>query len=184
MERYKGIDTLLEAWTRLGLVARGRPGYEGPYAGGSCLILAGRLADGLTLPTLPPRVELRNRQITDAEALDLFADAALLVLPYRDATQSALVAAAARLGVPSLVTRTGALPEYVIPGATGWVVPPGDPEALSQALAEALGDPERLVQTGRAAHAWYREARSQELAALAALYNRTSQSVNVAEVLA
>ena len=56
---------------------------------------------------MPEGVEVRDRTIGDEEALALFRGAALLVLPYRDATQSALIAAAARLGVPSLVTRDG-----------------------------------------------------------------------------
>lgn len=179
LEWYKGIDTLLAAWTRLGQMMGDRPGPEAPR-----LFLAGRLADGLTLPALPPRVELRNRRIADDEALDLFDQASLLVLPYRDATQSALVAAAARLGVPSLVTETGALPEYVTPGLTGWVVPPADPDALAGALYAALADPTRLTAMGRAAHAWYESARAQELRALASLYSSTSQSVIAAKVIA
>jgi glycosyltransferase involved in cell wall biosynthesis len=50
-----------------------------------------------------------------------------LVLPYRDATQSALVAHAYFFRKPAIVTRTGALPEYVVEGETGWVVPRADP---------------------------------------------------------
>ncbi len=177
LEWYKGIDTLLEAWTRLGQVEGGRLGPEAPR-----LILAGRLADGLTLPALPPRVELRNRRIPDDEALDLFGRASLLVLPYLDATQSALIAAAARLGVPCIVTRTGALPEYVVHGSTGWIVPPKDPAALAEGLVSALGDPAGLQAVGRAARAWYEDARRLELTALSSLYFASSQPVNLAEV--
>ncbi len=137
---------------------------------GCRLILAGRVADGLTLPALPPGVELRDRPIADAEALDLFRQTALLVLPYRDATQTALIGAAARLGVPALVTATGALPEYVEHRVTGWIVPPGDPATLAAALAEALSDPARLARMGQAAHARYNRERQAEIAALADLY--------------
>ena len=170
LEWYKGIDTLLTAWTRLGQVEGGRPGPEAPR-----LILAGRLADGLTLPALPPRVELRDRRIDDDEALELFRRASLLVLPYRDATQTALIAAAARLGVPSLVTRTGALPEYVSEGLTGWVIPPEDPGALAAALYRALCDLTCLCQVGQAARAWYEKARQEEAATLAGLYGVPAQ---------
>jgi glycosyltransferase involved in cell wall biosynthesis len=178
LEWYKGIDTLIHAWTRLGQNVGGRPGPEAPR-----LILAGRSADGLTLPALPPRVELRNRSIPDDEALELFGQAALLVLPYRDATQSALIAAAARLGVPSLVTCTGALPEYVQDASTGFVVPPEDPEALASALQYALCNPDHLQRMGRAAHAWYENARIQELNVLGGLYQSPSQRAGAAKPL-
>ena len=126
------------------------------------LVLAGKVGKGVRLGELPEGIEVRDRVIGDEEALALFGGAALLVLPYRDATQSALIGAAARLGVPSLVTRTGALPEYVVEGETGWVVDPGDPQALAEGLREALGDPERLARFGAAARSWFEAARSEE----------------------
>jgi len=123
------------------------------------------------LGELPEGIEVRDRVIGDEEALALFGGAALLVLPYRDATQSALIGAAARLGVPSLVTRTGALPEYVVEGETGWVVEPGDPQALAEGLRDALGDRARLARFGAAARSWYDAARSKEQHILSQLYS-------------
>jgi glycosyltransferase involved in cell wall biosynthesis len=55
--------------------------------------------------TLPGNIELRNRQIQDDEAVDLFHRCSLVVLPYVDATQSALIAAAYFFGKPVIVTR-------------------------------------------------------------------------------
>jgi starch synthase (maltosyl-transferring) len=34
----------------------------------------------------------------------------------------------------------GGIPEVIRPGETGWLVPPGDPEALGRAIVEALAD--------------------------------------------
>jgi len=120
-------------------------------------------------------VELRNRLIGDEEAIDLFRRCGLLVLPYRDATQSALVAAAYFFHKPVIVTRAGALAEYVQEGRTGWIVPPGDPPALGRALAAALADPGRLAQMGAAGRAWYDEQRLAETQALLALYDQVAQ---------
>ena len=78
----------------------------------------------------------------------LFRSAALLVLPYLDASQSALVAAAYAFSAPVIVTEAGALPEYVVAGATGWIVPAGDAAALTGVLRQALADPARLRQMG------------------------------------
>jgi starch synthase (maltosyl-transferring) len=40
--------------------------------------------------------------------------------------------------------------DLVVPGQTGWLVPPGNPGALSQALLEAADDPQRCRRYGAA----------------------------------
>jgi glycosyltransferase involved in cell wall biosynthesis len=159
VEAYKGVETLLAAWTEVAA-----------QLSGSRLIIAGAIAPGMALPPLPPGVELRDRRIGDEEAIGLFRRASLLVLPYQDATQSALVAAAYYFGLPVIVTDTGALPEYVDEGSTGWVAPPGDADALAAALTHALADVGRLRAMGRAGQEWYRAQREIERATLTRLY--------------
>jgi glycosyltransferase involved in cell wall biosynthesis len=41
-------------------------------------------------------------------------------------------------GVPVVATNVGGLPDLVVPGKTGWLVPPRSPEALAGAILEAL----------------------------------------------
>ncbi len=163
VEVYKGVDTLLEAWKTGALRALGT-------GGGPRLVIAGPVARDVTLPPPPPGVEVRDRRIMDEEADALFRGADLLVLPYRDATQSALIAAASAYGLPAMVTDVGALPEYVAAGETGWVVPPGDPAALAAALRAALADPARLKQMGEAARARFVTQRTSEETILANMY--------------
>lgn len=45
------------------------------------------------------------------------------------------------MGIPTIATNVGGLPDVVIPGKTGWLVPPGNPERLSQAILEVLSSP-------------------------------------------
>ena len=163
LERYKGLDVLLHAWE----YARPR------LPQGAQLILAGRgdlkrLWNG----PLPTDVEVRARHIADEEALDLFCRCALLVLPYIGATQSALVAAAYFFHKPVIVSRSGALPEYVDEGHTGWVVEPGDVKGLAGVLVEALSDPARLAEMGAAGRVWYERARKEEWETLISLYTK------------
>lgn len=56
-------------------------------------------------------------------------------------------------GVPTIGTDAGGVPEIIIDGERGFLVPPGDPEALAQALERLGSDPdlaERLSRAGRA----------------------------------
>lgn len=164
LRAYKGVDTLLAAWERL---AKGQEAR---------LVLAGQ-GD---LPAawrgqLPAGVEWRNRRVGGEEGVALFQACHLLALPYVDATQSALVGAAYFFGRPVLVTRSGALPEYVQDGRTGYVVAPGDVQALAGALDEALARRERLEQMGRAGRVWYERERRRERATMEALYRDVSR---------
>jgi glycosyltransferase involved in cell wall biosynthesis len=54
-------------------------------------------------------------------------------------------------GRPVVASRAGALPELVLDGVTGRLVPPGDQEALTEALLELVGDESRRATTGAAA---------------------------------
>ncbi|MDQ3607421.1 MAG: glycosyltransferase family 4 protein [Actinomycetota bacterium] len=57
-------------------------------------------------------------------------------------------------GLPVVASRVGALDELVAHGATGLLCPPGDPAALTEALAELAGDPARCVRMGAAGRSW------------------------------
>jgi starch synthase len=160
---YKGLDVLAEAVWQL---ERDAVGYPIAVVAGP-----GSLR-GLVRGILPPGLEVRNHLIQDDEAIDLFSRCALVLLPYVEASQSALVAAAYFFNKPVIVTRTGALAEYVVDGDTGWVIPPRDPHALAGALRAALSDPARLVRLGQAARAWYDQQHRLETTDLHDMYGR------------
>ena len=170
LEAYKGLSVLIRAVQSLD----GRDPGPARTAPGLVIAGPGRLDDVVRDP-LPAGVEVRAGLVADGEAVDLFRRCGLLVLPYVEASQSALVAAAYFFRKPVLVTRVGALAEYVVEGQTGWLVPPRDPQALAQALQAALSDPERLARLGRAGGAWYERQREQEGATLQALYSRLAR---------
>jgi len=58
---------------------------------------------------------------------------------------------AAAAGRPSVGTRFGGIPDAVEDGETGLLVEPGDAEALAEALARLLTDPEEARRMGEAA---------------------------------
>lgn len=158
---YKGLESLVEAARQLDSEEQQPIGVT---IGGQ-----GQL-DKLVPHPLPANVEVRNRLITDKEAVDLFSRCGVVVLPYIEASQSALAAAAYFFHKPVIVTQVGALPEYVVHGETGWVLTPDDPVALAQALKTTLEDRTRLVQMGQAGRAWYEQQRQAEKVTLQKMY--------------
>jgi len=96
------------------------------------------------------RVIVAGPRLARAEALtalDLFVEPSL-----REGSGACLLEAMAR-GVAVVATRVGSVPELVEDGATGVLVPPGDPEALAAACAALLRDRERATRHAAAARA-------------------------------
>ena len=53
-------------------------------------------------------------------------------------------------GLPVVATRVGGIPEIVVDGETGWLVPPLAPDALADAIARLAADPDRRARMGAA----------------------------------
>jgi glycosyltransferase involved in cell wall biosynthesis len=53
-------------------------------------------------------------------------------------------------GAPVVATAVGGVPELVLDGETGWLVPPRDDRALADGLLRALGEPGELERRGAA----------------------------------
>jgi glycosyltransferase involved in cell wall biosynthesis len=52
------------------------------------------------------------------------------------------------LARPVIASAQGGLPEIVVPGETGLLVPPNDPQALADAVSELLAEPDLARQMG------------------------------------
>ncbi len=75
-------------------------------------------------------------------------------MPSRWAEPFGLVALEAQLaGRPVVASRVGGVPEFVIDGETGLLVPPDDPVALAAALRRLVADPLLARQLTLAARA-------------------------------
>ena len=155
IRRYKGLDTLLEAWPA---VRAARPKATLVVAGESYEDVAPYQALAAAAGG-EPAVRMWTRYIPDDEVEALFKAADVVVLPYRSATQSGVTHVAYAMGVPVITTDVGGLAETVAPGRTGAVVPPEDPAALARAIVEhfASGAGERMrphIEALQRAHAW------------------------------
>jgi glycosyltransferase involved in cell wall biosynthesis len=54
------------------------------------------------------------------------------------------------VGTPAVCTNVGGMPEYMVDGVTGFVVPPNDPSQLRDRLQQLLSDQSLAAKMGRA----------------------------------
>jgi glycosyltransferase involved in cell wall biosynthesis len=80
---------------------------------------------------------------------EFFAALDLFIMPSRSEAWGLAALEAMAHGVPVVASNTGGLPEMIDANETGWLVTPGDPHKLADAIecAAALG-PEKLRATG------------------------------------
>jgi len=129
---YKGVDTALDAFRALPeelrdveLVVAGR----GPLAG---------------LARAQRGVEVREEYIEESDVEALLSESRLVLLPYKDATQSGVGLQAVARGVPCIVSSAGGLPELVGEASSTLVVPPDDPGRLADAIVAHIDHGEEL----------------------------------------
>ncbi|MFI5258260.1 MAG: glycosyltransferase family 4 protein [Candidatus Limnocylindrales bacterium] len=127
--RSKGLADLLAAWPRVAArfdadcVLCGFVPYNDPYP----------------IPEGIERVTVRG-WTSHPELLYRAAD--IFVQPSHVEGMSNALLEAMACGLPAVATTVGAAPQMVDDGVDGLLVPPGDPDALANALARLLGSPD------------------------------------------
>ncbi len=96
-------------------------------------------------------VEYIPRLPAAADLVRLYNSAQVLVSPSLYEGFGLPAAEAMACGTAVVATTAGAFPEFIDDGRTGILVPPGDPDALAEAIKSLLLDPERCRQMGSAA---------------------------------
>lgn len=80
----------------------------------------------------------------------VLAEADAFVLPSQSEAFPNSIIEAMASGLPVVATAVGGIPELVADGTTGRLVPPGDADALADAIVHVLENPGRAAEYGRA----------------------------------
>lgn len=128
---YKGVDLLLEA-----LEVFNEQEIEK-------LVISGEISKDqkhlMNVSTKPP-VIWRDRWVSEMEMSDDLNSADVLILPYREATQSGVISIGLSSGIPMICTRTGGLIEQCSQEDCVFVEP--TPQSIAEGIRMILDSPE------------------------------------------
>ncbi|MDQ6799435.1 MAG: glycosyltransferase family 4 protein [Acidobacteriota bacterium] len=164
LSRYKGVDVLLEAFpqihreTRAHLVIAGYPFHD--FDVGVHQEQARRLGIDRCVTWVP-------EYVNSDEVAGWMELASVIAFPYRDIYQSGALQIAQTFGVPIVASAIGAMQDVVKDGCSGLLVPPENPQALTDATIRLLKDPalarrlgSRAAEEARGPYSWGSVART------------------------
>ena len=142
----KGIPDLLEAFKfvlinapRAKLIIAGKPTKHINFD--SLVKLANDL--GIDKSTI-----FDSRYIPIDEVAPLMEMASVVVYPYLNSTQSGSLQVAYTFGRPVIATNVGGLPDAVEDGKSGFLVPPGEPQSIANAIMKFINNPNLTSEMG------------------------------------
>jgi len=181
--KYKGLDLLVDAFER---IAVDDQRYRLIIAGESTSDWAehwNEIRAAIESSPMREQVIKEIRHIADEEMEKYFKAADVLVLPYRDISQSGVLFMSHSFGLPVIATDVGAFREEIVEGTNGLVCRRNDPKDLARviecyfsselyrSLDERRANIQNLVRLG---HSWDIVAK-----ATSHVYARVSQNVSV-----
>lgn len=146
IHEYKGLDVLADAYAHL----RQQAPVTLRIVGSGWVPALDRLA-------AMPGVSVERRWIKDEEIGGLFEDADILLLPYTEASQSGVLAAAFGSGLPAVVTPVGGLSEQLRHGTGGMVAARADADAFAVAIQAVIDSNELYERLSADALALFRD---------------------------
>lgn len=145
INRYKGTDRILKIWN------------ENLYKSNYLLVIAGKINEHFEeldyqLSNMASNIAVEDRHLSDYEFSELCSLADLIVLPYRNASMSGVVYAAARSKTAIMTTNSGTIPDYLEDSVDSIIVSNNE-EDLKRTLISSLNkDKAFFVRMGNNLH--------------------------------
>jgi glycogen synthase len=143
LERNKGFHVLLEALQK----AKSLPSDWNA-------IIVGDGSERAALEAMAKTVGIDQRvtfagAVANEELEELYESSDLFVHPTLYEGSSIVTLEAMKHELPIVASKTGGLPDKVFPGKNGWLVPPGDSNALANILDQAFDEKDSWAELGK-----------------------------------
>lgn len=136
VRKYKGLNVLIDAMPQI------LKNYENTK-----LLIVGEFYDSpdrymeqIKNLNLDKHVKIIQQFVPNEEVGKYYSAADVIVLPYLSATQSGVLNIAYGFLKPVIVTDVGGLAEDVNEGKTGYIVAPGSPQAITEAVGKFVAE--------------------------------------------
>ena len=110
---------------------------------------------------LENRVRFIGHQ-SQAELAFQMSEAAVLVLPSTSEGLGRVIIEAMATATPAIGSDVGGIPELISDGVNGFLIAPGDEQALAEKLRWVFNNPDQIREMGRSARAFAKQAFSTE----------------------
>jgi glycosyltransferase involved in cell wall biosynthesis len=145
MQYYKGIDILLDAWTKNAEITNNDSIH---------LIIAGSGAVPIDRNCLGKNVTIINRFITNKEYIEIINLTDIGILPYRKISQSGVLLTLLANHRPVIVSNHGGLVEPFSIGNVGWIITELSAEYLSDIIVNIANNPESFIKIKNDNNLW------------------------------
>lgn len=142
IRNYKGLDVLLKAVALL----KNKIDFT--------LLIAGEFYEDETKYLnlidelkINDYIKIYKEFIPNSEVKNYFSAADVVVLPYKDATQSGIIQVANNFYKPVIATNVGGLPEVIEEGVTGNLVEVNNPEKLAESILSYFAENKESIYT-------------------------------------
>jgi glycosyltransferase involved in cell wall biosynthesis len=95
--------------------------------------------------------------VSNEQLLQAMRETAAVALFSYEETSPTIIAQSLAVGRPVVASRVGGIPEMITEGETGYIVQPGDEQALADRLIDLMKDPERTRAMGERGRAFARQ---------------------------
>ena len=115
----------------------------------------------LTVVGCSPDVQVPNINVIGRVSVDHidkhYQEASVFCLPTKREAFGTVFIEAMSMRLPVVAPNIGSIPDFVIPGETGFLFEPGDIDGIADALGELLGSAEKCQKFGENGHKLYQE---------------------------